>query len=259
MPDDGANEIRAAGRDFELRLGVRMPDWSAITDLTAGEALGASMAAAGRADKWSGLGAEEDRVWQAALRQLARSGPAPDSLQLAAATGLPASEVIPLLSALRRRDLVVLNEDGTTIVAAYPFSVEPTAHRVRLGAESAAAYALCAIDALGAGAMFACDTVIESSCAECGEPIRIVTCGGGRALRSVTPSSTVVWSGIRYAGGCCATSGCMAKLFFCSDSHLAAWRRRADSSGVGSRLSADAALQVGMAIFVPMLTSPGWA
>lgn len=46
------------------------------------------------------------------------------------------------------------------------------------------------------------------------------------------------------------------KAFFCSDQHLADWRVRTDPDGVGFRLSVEEAIQVGKAIFVPMLAVP---
>lgn len=246
--------ISAVGEAFALRPGVLMPDWSLVTEPTAREALAASMVVALRVEKWSGLSATEDRVWQAVLRGFPHSGAAPGTTRLAAGTGLDEAAVAEVLRALRRRDLVALDERGTAVTAAYPFSARETGHRVRLDG-LAAVHALCAIDALGMGAMLGCDTAIESSCPECGAPIRIATRDRGRALASVAPASAVVCAGIRYADGCGATSGCTVKLFFCSDEHLAAWRARVDPGGAGFRLSMEAALQVGKGLFVPMLAA----
>ena len=240
---------------FVLRPGVMMPDWSLIADPTAREALAASMAVAGRAQKWSGLTAVEDRVWQAILLGLAHDGQAPDPVGLGTSTGLDGITVTSVLHALRSRDLVVLDAGSLVVTAAYPFCTWVTGHRVLLE-ERAAVHSLCAIDALGAGAMLRRDTIIESTCRGCGAPVQIETHGRGRALGRVTPDAAVVWSGIKYAGGCAATSGCVAKAFFCSDEHLTAWRERSDPDGVGFRLPMEAALQVGMALFVPMLAMP---
>lgn len=246
--------IGAVGEAFALRPGVPMPDWSLVTEPTAREALAASMVAARRGEKWSGLNAAEDRVWRSILRGFACSGAAPDAARLAAGTGLDESEVGEVLGALRRRDLVVLDGSGTAVTAAYPFSARETGHRVRLDG-LAAVHALCAIDALGMGAMLARDTAVESSCPGCGAPVRIATRDKGRALASAAPAAAAVWAGIRYADGCGATSGCTVKLFFCSDGHLAAWRQRADQGAAGFRLSVEAALQVGKGLFVPMLAA----
>ncbi|MBU8541937.1 alkylmercury lyase family protein [Falsiroseomonas tokyonensis] len=244
----------AVGESFALRPGVPMPDWSPITDPTAREALAASMVVARRAEKWSGLNTTEDRIWQAVLRGFARSGAASDAARLAAGTGLDEPAVVEVLRKLQRRDLVVLDERGTAVTAAYPFSARETGHRVRLDG-LAAVHALCAIDALGLGAMLGCNTAIESSCPECGMPIGITTRDKGRALASATPATAVAWTGIRYADGCGATSGCTVKVFLCSDEHLTAWRQRVDPGGAGFRLSLEAALQVGKGLFVPMLAS----
>lgn len=239
---------------FILRPGVLMPDWSLVADPMARDALGTSMAVVGRAEKWSGLSATEDLVWQDVLRGFARSGQAPDTAQMAAAAGLDEAATAAILCALHKRDLLVLDADRTSITAAYPFSAQETGHFVRL-ASGVDVNALCAIDALGIGAMLGCDTGVESSCRNCGAPVRITTHGDGHVLGSATPSTAVVWSGIRYADDCAATSGCMVKLFFCSDGHLAAWRERSDPDGAGFRLSVGAALQVGKALFVPMLAT----
>jgi Arc/MetJ family transcription regulator len=245
--------IDAVGEAFPLRPGVLMPDWSLVTEATAREALAASMIAAQRAERWSGLDAVEDLIWRTILQAFARSGAAPDVAWLAARTDLDEAVVAEILRALRRRDLVVLDGHGTAVHAAYPFSARETGHRVHLDGRGAV-HALCAIDALGMGAMLACNTAIESSCPECGAPIRIATCDDGHALASVTPGTAVVWAGIRYADGCGATSGCTVKLFSCSDEHLTAWHQRVDPHGAGFRLPVEAALQVGKGLFVPMLT-----
>lgn len=242
----------AVGQAFALRPGVLMPDWSLVTKPTAREALAASMVTARRAEKWSGLDAAEDLVWQAVLHGFARSGAAPETARLATGAGLDEPAVAGVLRALQWRDLVVLDERGTTVTAAYPFSVQETCHRVQLDG-LAEVHALCAIDALGMGGMLGCDTAIESFCPECNVPIRITTRDKGHALASATPTTAIVWAGIRYADGCGATSGCNVKLFFCSDEHLSAWRQRVDPGGAGFRLSVEAALQVGKGLFVPML------
>jgi mercuric reductase len=244
----------AEGEDFPLRPGVRMPDWSLVADPAARAALAESMAVAGRREKWAGLSPAEDRLWQAVLRGFAAAGRAPAAAALADATGLSAAEVADLLAALRRRDLLVQDAAGE-VSAAYPFSARETPHRVTLGGAAWPVFALCAIDALGAGAMLGLESRVESACAACGAPIRIRTAGGGRRLAAVEPEGAVVWCGIRYAGGCAATSGCALKLFFCSEAHLDAWRRRTGLEAPGHRLTVGAAHQLGMALFVPMLAS----
>lgn len=115
-------QVAVAGRrTFLLRHGVLMPKWSFVTDPVACEALGASMAVAGRAERWSGLSAAEDRIWQVVLRGFTHSGRAPDAAWLADVTKLDEAAVVPLLRALRECHLVVLNGAMASVTAAYPF------------------------------------------------------------------------------------------------------------------------------------------
>lgn len=239
-------------QSFLLRPGISVPAWSLVTDRTGQDALATSMEAAGRAEKWSGLDPAEDALWQVILRMLAHGGPAPDAAGLATVTGLAETEVAATLLSLRQRDLLVLDASEKSVTAAYPFCTWTTGHQVALVGWGVAE-CLCAIDALGAGAMLGCDAVVTSRCAECGIPIRVTLGEQGRALGTVEPAGTLVWSGIRYAGDCGATSGCRTKVFACSDVHLDAWRVRAAADVPGFRLTMEAALQVGAALFVPML------
>jgi hypothetical protein len=47
------------------------------------------------------------------------------------------------------------------------------------------------------------------------------------------------------------------KPFFCSPAHLEAWRAETDPGGPGYLLPVPVALQVGLALFVPMLSGAG--
>jgi alkylmercury lyase-like protein len=235
-----------------LRPGVEMPDWSAVTSETARRAVEASFAVADRHEKWAGLGDDEDRVWRAVLEGFASAGLAPDVAAIAAATGLGPAAVGAALDRLRVRDLVVRAENTGAVTAAYPFSEWRTGHRVRWN--GMAVNALCAIDALGMGAMLGRDIIIEAECRQCSAPIRVTTRLQGSEIAATLPEGTVVWSGVAYAGNCGATTGCTLKVFFCSDEHLHAWREAEKAPSPGFRLSVDEAHQVGRAIFAPMLS-----
>jgi mercury(II) reductase len=163
--------------------------------------------------------------------------------------GLSETAVRPLLEELRRRDLVVL--DGDRIVGAYPFSDRDTGHRVTLDGRTL--NAMCAVDALGIGAMTDRDLAIAPRCRYCGAPVRITTRDRGRALADVAPTTAVVWLSVHYEGGCAANSLCSATSFFCSDDHLAAWHLERRSDEPGFRLSIEEALEAGRAIFRPSL------
>jgi hypothetical protein len=205
------------------------------------------LAVAGRYDKWTGLDDQEDRVWRAVLAEFAAAGRAPDVAKLASMTRLAPRTVDGVLDRLRARDLVLRANESGAITVAYPFCEWSTGHRVRWDGQ--AVEALCAIDALGMGAMLGRDTVVEAGCRHCGEPIRVATRQHGTEIAAVAPEATIVWAGIAYAGNCGATSGCKLKVFFCCDEHLQAWRAAAPAHSPGFRLSVDEAHQVGRAIF----------
>lgn len=241
-------------RSVLLRPGVMMPDWSVVRDDSARTALSAifELIGVGR-QKWSGLGVTEDRVWRTVIEQFAALGRAPVATEIAEAAGLSHDVVADELTKLRARDVVVLDGDAR-IAGAYPFTERSTGHRVVLRGKTLTA--MCAIDALGVGAMFGADTQIASSCRYCGAAIHVETRTAGTTLAAVAPETAVVWSGLHYADGCSATSLCTVLAFFCSENHLAAWRVGEGAGHIGMCLSLGAALQVGKAIFVPIL-QPG--
>ena len=243
----------AAEHRITLRPGVAFPDWSVVSSPAAEAALAAIFDAFGVAARWSGRTKEEDRVHRALLRAWGRHGRAPEIGEVAADTKLPPDVVSAMLGRLRERDLVVLDEAGDTIVGAYPFSGRDTGHRVRVGERWL--NAMCAIDALGVGAMYGNDTRIESRCRACDATIRIETRGGGVQLGAIAPEGALVWSGVSYEDGCAATSLCTVIAFFCSEEHLEAWREENEPETQGYTLSLDEGLQVGRAIFVPLLAS----
>lgn len=234
-----------------LRPGVTIPDWSVVQDGSAGMTLSAifELIGVGRR-KWSSLGEMEDRVWRSVIELFAEFGRAPLAAEIAGAIRLPQAVVADALTELGARDVVVLDDAGR-IVGAYPFTERPTGHRVRLRGKTLTA--MCAIDALGIGAMFSTDTDIESSCRHCGTAIRVNTRAAGAVLANTEPTTAIVWAGLHYAGGCSATSLCTVLAFFCSEEHLAAWRASASAGQSGHRLSMNEALQVGKAIFMPIL------
>ena len=237
--------------EITISPGVTFPDWSVVASETVRDALDAMFEAFGVEKRWSGLDDAQDRTRRAILGHYAQSGHAPSIAELTMATENTATAVREVLGNLRERDMVVLDHDGTAIAGAYPFTERDTGHRVRLG--DRVLNAMCAIDALGVGAMYGRDVAIDSTCAACGDAIRVETRDDGRALKSFTPEGAIVWSGVAYADGCAATSLCTVRAFFCSDEHLASWRETEHPDGKGFRLSMDEGLQTGVAIFAPLL------
>jgi hypothetical protein len=243
----------AGGARFtvELRSGVLFPEWRTVTSPAAATALKAILSAFDLARRWGGYGAEEDRVRRAVIEGLAELDQAPDAAWLAARSGLPQGRVAALLDQLVSRDLVVRDKASKTVVGAYPLTTRATEHRVRFGGR--VVRAMCAVDALGTGAMFHADAVVESCCRGCGAPISISIGESGATLDHVEPGSTIVWSGIAYEGACAATSLCTVIAFFCSEAHLEAWRRANHPDTEGYQLTVDEAMQVGRALFSPVL------
>jgi hypothetical protein len=225
------------------------PDWSVVGSAAARDALAAIVEAVGMERRWDGYDADQDTVRRATLDLYGCEGRAPARAELADATGLDAAAVSTALARLKARDMVVLDPETAEITGAYPFTERDTGHRVHLG--SRVLNAMCAVDALGAGAMYGRDVAIDSACRHCGAPIRLTTRDNGAALEDISPPETVVWAGIRYEGQA-AGSLCTVIAFFCADAHLDAWRAE-NSEANGFRLSPDEAMQVGKAIFAPLL------
>jgi len=240
----------------ELRPGVFRPDWTAIRKPAARRALTGRIAArAGLLDRWSGkLDTDQDLVWRATLRLYADFGHAPQTADIAAKIGLPADKVAALLGELEARDLIGLDRGSGQVRLAYPFTQATTEHEVEFDGRTL--HALCAIDALGVAAMYGADTAVRSQCRHCGRAVRIETTKTGRALGSVDPSSSIVWYDFAYDGSA-ATSCCPSIVFFCSDDHLEQWQLAQAGRRAGVRLAMDEALEVGRAIFGPVLMEPG--
>lgn len=202
---------------------------------------------AGALVSWCGLTPEEDRVRVVLLHMYAEHGRAPSIAELARQIERSVPELETLLTSLQARDAIVRDKDTGRIIGAYPFTESETGHRVDLGEQIL--NAMCAIDALGVGAMYDRDVRIRSSCAMCGISIEIATLNRGRELAYWTPETLIVWSGIRYEHGCAANSLCKVMAFYCSDEHLASWRQAQTQDSPGFRLSIDEGLEAGRAIF----------
>ena len=234
---------------YTVRPGVTFPDWSVVTSPTVQEALQAMVSTGHVFDRWSRYDPAADRARVALLQLYAEDGRAPTPGALAQRAGLSETAIRPLLEELRRRDLVVL--DHERIVGAYPFTDRDTGHRVTL--DRRVLNAMCAVDALGIGAMTDSDVAIASPCRHCGAPIRIRTQDRGRALAQVEPGTAVMWQSVRYEGACAANSLCATTAFFCSDDHLSAWRRERSTDEPGFPLTIEEGLEAGRALFGPSL------
>lgn len=249
--EDLAARLGVAPLSAELRAGAHRPDWSKVTLPKAREVFQRRLAAhPSGVCAWAALDGAEDKALTAILRYFVDHGRSPSIEDVAGTSGQPLDTVRRALETLRKRDLVVLNESGASILAAYPFAAYRTGHRVTLHGQTADS--LCAIDALGTGAMCRTETTITSACAHCGKPIHIATSSSGTALAAVEPSTTIVWYTLAFEG-CVAQSRCPSTVFFCDDDHLAAWRARKGTHVLGDRLVMEEALEIGIALFEPLL------
>jgi len=246
--------VNAAGRTgFAARPGVTTPDWSVVTSTIVGEALEDMFATCHWDRRWTGFDEDEDRTRQAVLTTWAEKGRAPSCDEIALITGFGSDQVDELFIKLAARDMVVLDQDKRAIVGAYPFVDRDTEHQVEVNGKTL--NAMCAIDALGTGAMLASDTVIKSACRQCACDIEIQTGGLGAVLANYSPDEAVVWTGIQYSDNCSANSLCTTMAFFCSDDHLSDWRADHESEPHGYRLSMREGFEMGKAIFVPLLVA----
>jgi hypothetical protein len=230
----------------EIRPGVHFPDWAAVPDDTAADALAAILSAFNAGECQSAVGPEDDRVRQAVLRLFARLGRAPELSEIAEQTEIEAEHLRAILDRLNSQDLMALSDDGQ-VTGSYPITINQTDHRVRVGEQTL--NAMCAIDALGVGVMYGRDVHIQSVCRNCGTQVRIETANEGRALKTVAPHGTRVWSGIRPSEGRAETTLCTVLAFFCGDACLETWRQANYPDSPGYRLTPDQALGVGRAIF----------
>lgn len=236
---------------FAVRPGVNTPDWSIVTSEVVGDTLEALFETCNWSERWAGLSEAEDGMRRLVLETFARSGRAPLKHELVLTTGLAPEQVQDLLVKLSDRDMVVVNADNSEIIGAYPFVERQTEHRLKL--DDTALYAMCAIDALGTGAMLGMDIKVVSACRYCHTPVRFKTGDKGLKLASHTPEQTNVWVGRQYADGCAANSLCTTMAFFCSDAHLDSWRSEQSPPPKGVRLSFEEGFQLGKAIFMPLL------
>ena len=103
-------------------------------------------------------------------------GRPPLSGDIAAALGVPATEVLDGFQRLRARRLLYLAPDTGEVVMAPPFAAAPTAFLV--AARGRTYFANCVWDAYGIAAALGSDAAIEASCGCCGEPMALAVEGG---------------------------------------------------------------------------------
>lgn len=238
----------------EIRPGVCRPDWSVVTTSAARDALlGRERTRQGLMHKWQhALEPTHDLVWRTVIQLFACLGRPPLLREIAEQTGLAIDRARAIVAELETHDRLGAEPLADRIRYAYPFTGETTEHRVRLYGREL--HALCAIDALGIGGMFGCDVIITASCRACGGQIQVATAEGGKSLGHARPHDAVVWYDLGYTG-CAAASSCPSIAFFCSDADQQRWLSAQFPRPEGYRLALAEALEMGRAIFEPVLAT----
>jgi len=121
---------------------------------------------------WSGA---DLQLRNLTYRLFAEFGRAPSAAEVAGQAGANAGDVEAGWRRLHQAHALVLDADTGALRMANPFSAVPTADRVR--ARDRWWYANCAWDAFGICAALRTDGRIETSCADCGEPIAVELSG----------------------------------------------------------------------------------
>lgn len=104
-------------------------------------------------------------------RHIVATTAAPRVENVAARLGVDGAAVRAAYQRLYGRKVLVIAEDGETILMAPPFSGVPTQHRVQVGAKEY--FANCSWDALGIPAALKSEAVVRSRCEQTRESIEI--------------------------------------------------------------------------------------
>jgi len=109
-------------------------------------------------------------IRNATYRRFVELGRVPTPAEVGRAAGRAGSEVAAAWRRLHDEHALVLDDAGS-IRMLNPFSAVPTSFRVAAAGRSW--YANCGWDAFGIGAALHVDSVIDTECADCHEPLRI--------------------------------------------------------------------------------------
>ena len=111
-------------------------------------------------------GAQIERLHRSILRSFVARGSIPSKDEMAEHV----EDLDAALDVLESSGMVVFS-DGGEPVGAYPFTMEPREHRVRVNGHQV--HVMCALDALAVSPMFQTNARIESRCAVTGDRIDI--------------------------------------------------------------------------------------
>lgn len=146
-------------------------------------------------------------------------------------------------------DLIVLADDGVSVIGAYPFTREERPYRVTINGNDV--YAMCALDAVSIAPMFGVRTKIMSACHVTGEPVTI-SMEADRIL-GATPADVRV--GIRWQStqGCAARNLCTEMIFLSGEEVALEWKLQ-DSDNI-SLYNLGEAIDFGDRFFSPLVST----
>ncbi len=211
------------------------------------------------------------RFYREILLAFLEQGGPPDQGQLRALArrfDVPLTETLADFAA---KDLLQRSPTTGAIRAVYPFSSQPTAHRVTLAAPQGDAmpdrasrhlFAMCALDALGIPLMSRRDAVIASQDALTGEPIEVrirMAASSGHTHPAGWEAQWLPATAVVYArapahehehdcGADAASTCCPVTNFFTTEAHAHAWARIHPVAD-GVVMTADEALSRADALF----------
>ncbi len=184
------------------------------------------------------------------LETFAKTGHAPTLKTIQREFALPSlEEAHSLVAELERRGAIHRNPGDHAITHAYPFSNEPTAHRVQL-ADGPQVYAMCAIDALGMPFMLKQEAKIRSACAQYSGEVQIQVQAG--QITQQSPERILVWLPTVTERCVAALDLCPEVNFFCSPEHLKQWNAEHPEHH-GQLLTLAQALEYGRKTFATLL------
>lgn len=189
-------------------------------------------------------------VHQFILKTFATTGGAPTLEDIQAHCGFASvEEANTRVTELEERGCIHRKAGDRAITHAYPFSNEPTQHRVHL-AGGPQVYAMCAVDALGMPFMLKRDAEIHSHCTQCQAAVTVHI--HHEEVTQQSPSGLIVWLPTVQGKCVAATDLCPSLNFFCSAAHLNQWRA-AHPEKHGEILTLEQALTYGRNTFEPLL------
>jgi hypothetical protein len=113
----------------------------------------------------------DDQIKLAVYRHFAETGQRPTPEEIASRASSDSRTVIEAYGRLRAKRILVLENDGSSIRMAPPFSGVPTQHVVE--SNGVHYFANCAWDALGVPAALGQRAIVHSRCEQSTEPLRL--------------------------------------------------------------------------------------